>query len=460
MQQPAEIDTADDEPIVDKVAGIDVAKASGMVCTRVPAKTGSRRVTRVWEVASDTAALIELADHLVAKGIERVVLESTSDYWRPFFYVLAGRGLSVWLVNAAQVKNVPGRPKTDKLDAVWLAKLAEKSMVSPSFVPAEPMRHVRDLARARYDLVGDRTRVKQRIEKLLEDALIKLSVVLSDIHGVTGRAIIEALIAGTRDPIVLAGLAKGRAKSRHAELVKALNGRFTGHHAAMARMLLNQADEITAHIDHVTALLDEAIAVLPAPSPVSQTGGGGGDDKRDDNGDGDSPAPGGPDAVASAVERLSAIPGVKADAARAIIGEIGLDMSVFGDSKRLCAWAKTSPRTVQSGRKHGKAKTGKGNRYLKAALGNAAMAAGKTDTFLGERYRRLIKRMPKPKAKVALERSMLVIIFHLLADPTAEYVDLGSDYYQKRVNKTRRTRQLTHQLETLGYHVTLAAAAA
>ena len=187
MQQPIEIDVDEQEQIVARVAGIDVAKASGMVSSRVPHESiPGRRVTKVWPVSSDTASLLELADHLLYQSIERVVLESTSDYWRPFYYVLAARGLTVWLVNATQAKNVPGRPKTDKIDAVWLARLAEKSMVTPSFVPTEPMRQVRDLARARFDLVTDRTRVKQRVEKLLEDALIKISSVLSDVHGVTG----------------------------------------------------------------------------------------------------------------------------------------------------------------------------------------------------------------------------------------------------------------------------------
>lgn len=443
MQEPVEVDTVEDEQVVAKVAGIDVAKASGMVCTRVPAKTGARRVTEVWQVDSDTGSITELAGRLAALGVERVVLESTSDYWRPFFYILAGRGLAVWLVNATQVKNVPGRPKTDKLDAVWLAKLAEKSMVSPSFVPAEPMRRVRDLARARYDLVGDRTRVKQRLEKLLEDALIKLSVVLTDIHGVTGRAIMEALIAGTRDPVVLAGLARGRARSRHDALVKALTGRFTDHHGRMARMLLDQIDELDVHITRVTGMIDDAIADLEAPAAGSGSG------------DGTSR-----DAVQSAVARLSQIPGAGPETARAIIGEIGTDMTVFGTAKRLCAWAKTSPRTVQSGRTRGRAHAGKGNPYLKAALGQIAAGAARTDTFLGARYRRLIKRMPKPKAKVALERTILVAVFALLADPQSAYRELGADYYQSRINRTRRTRQLVRQLETLGYTVDLATQAA
>ena len=195
-----------------------------------------------------------------------MVLESTSDYWRPFYYLLEAAGLTVWLVNAAQVKNVPGRPKTDKIDAVWLAKLAERSMLSPSLVPAEPMRQVRDLARARLDLVEDRTRVKQRIEKLLEDALIKISSVLTDVLGVSGRAMIEALIAGQRNPKVLAELARGRARTRRAALERALHGRFTDHHARLARLLLGQLDELTARIDEVTGLLDAAIRALPTPT--------------------------------------------------------------------------------------------------------------------------------------------------------------------------------------------------
>jgi transposase len=449
MQQPIEIDVDEQEQVVARVAGIDVAKASGMVCTRVPHDTiTGRRVTKVWQVNSDTGSLLELADHLICQGIERVVIESTSDYWRAFYYILAARGLTVWLVNAAQVKNVPGRPKTDKLDAVWLAKLAEKSMVSPSFVPVEAMRHVRDLARARFDLVEDRTRVKQRVEKLLEDALIKISSVLTDIHGVSGRAMLEALIGGQRNPRVLAELARGRARAKRSDLERALHGRFTEHHARLARMLLDQIDELHTHITQVTALLDQAIAALPdstAPSDTHTTSG--------------TTIDTGPGGVDSAVQRLSQIPGAGPDSVRAVIGEIGLDMSVFGTHQRLCSWAKTSPRTKQSGRKKGKATTGKGNPYLKAALGQMATGAAKTDTFLGARYRRLIKRMPKPKALAAVERSILVIIFHMLADPTVEFADLGADFYTRRIDRDRRTSQLTRQLQALGYTVTLTTAA-
>jgi transposase len=444
MQRPVEVRVDEHEPIVERVAAIDVAKASGMVCLRTPHDTiPARRVTKVWAVEATSAALVELGDHLRCERVTRVVLESTSDYWRPFYYLLEAAGLTVWLVNAAQAKNVPGRPKTDKLDAVWLAKLAERSMVSPSLVPTEPMRQVRDLARARFDLVEDRTRVKQRIEKLLEDALIKISSVLTDVLGMSGRAMIEALIGGQRSPQSLAELAKGRARRNRAALQRALHGRFTDHHARLARLLLGQLDELTARIEEVTGLLDAAIRALPTPTPAAA--------------DSDNPAPAGYD---SAVARLCAGPGGGPDSVRAVLGEIGLDMSVFGTAGRLCSWARVAPRTMQSGRRNGRARTGKGNPYLKSALAQIATGAAKTDTFLGERYRRLIKRMPKAKALVALQRSILVIFFHLLADPTAEFTDLGADFYAKRIDRARRTTHLLRQLHALGYQVQLTDTAA
>ena len=230
--EPVEIEAEEHEQIVERVAAIDVAKASGEVCTRVPhASILGQRVTRVWAVAATTNAIIELAETLARQRVERIVVESTSDYWRPFVYLLEARGLTVWLVNARDVKQVPGRPKTDKRDAVWLAKLNERGMLRPSFVPPVEIRRLRDYTRLRSDLVRERTRHIQRLEKLLEDALIKLSSVATDIMGVSGRAMIEALIAGERDPHVLAGLAKGRLRVKHARLVKALTGRFDDHHA-------------------------------------------------------------------------------------------------------------------------------------------------------------------------------------------------------------------------------------
>src|SRR6476620_7166541 len=211
--EPEEIPDAEHELVIERVAAVDVAKAFGKVCVRVPGKAG-RRVSRMWDVAATTAAVTELAEDLVELGVERVTVESTSDYWRIWYYLLEAAGLEVQLVNARDVKNVPGRAKTDKLDAVWLAKLTEKGMLRPSFVPPTEIRRLRDYTRLRADLTHDRSRQVQRLENLLEDALIKISAVATDIMGVSGRAMIEALIAGQRDPTLLAGLARGRMKTQ------------------------------------------------------------------------------------------------------------------------------------------------------------------------------------------------------------------------------------------------------
>jgi len=261
MGGPEELEVDDAEEVVERVAAIDVAKASGMVCTRVPhPSTPGKRVTKVWNVASVTNAILALADDLAGQGIERVVVESTSDYWRPFVYLLEARGLHVWLVNARDVKQVPGRPKTDKLDAVWLAKLNERSMVRPSFIPPAEIRALRDYTRLRVDLVEERHRHKQRVEKLLEDALIKISGVASDIFGASGRAMLDALIGGERDPETLAELAKGRMRVKHDALVEALTGRFDEHHGELLSMLLDQIDTLDAKIDAITLRVGELLA--------------------------------------------------------------------------------------------------------------------------------------------------------------------------------------------------------
>jgi transposase len=440
--EPVEVEAEEHERIVERVAAIDVAKASGEVCVRVPhASIPGRRVTRVWTVEATTDAIVELADRLAREGIERVVVESTSDYWRPFVYLLEARGLTVWLVNARDVKQVPGRPKTDKQDAIWLAKLNERGMLRPSFVPPVEIRRLRDYTRLRTDLTRDRSRHVQRLEKLLEDALIKLSSVATDIMGVSGRAMIEALIAGERDPQLLAELARGRLRVKRARLVRALTGRFDDHHAELARLLLDQIDTLTANIDQLTLRIEQLIAEIPA-SQTPQTS------DRGQSGDpGHTPL--------SAVARLDEITGIGVRTAQVLIAEIGLDMRQFPTPGHLVSWAKVSPRTIQSGTRTRPGKTGKGNGYLKGALGEAATAAAKTDTFLGERYRRLVKRRGKLKALVAIARSILIIVWHLLADPTARYHDLGADFYAKRIDKNRRRRHLTSQLEALGYRVTL-----
>jgi transposase len=450
VPQGQQVQVDEHEEILARVAAIDVGKASGMVCTRVPhqAKAGVR-VTTVWDVAATTTAIMELADRLVCQGIQRVVVESTSDYWRPFVYLLQAHGLPVWLVNARDVKQVPGRPKTDKLDAVWLCKLNERGMLRPSFIPPEEIRRLRDLTRLRVDLTEERSRHKQRVEKLLEDALIKLGTVATDIFGVSGRAMLEALIAGQRDPKVLAELARGRLRVKRAALVEALTGQFSDHHACLARILLDQIDGLTTQIDQLTTLIDEAVAAIPAaqvpadgPDP-GPTSGAGAPAQR--------PLP--------AMQRLDEVPGIGPKAAQVIIAELGLDMGQFPTPGHLVSWAKIAPQTIQSGAKHRTGPTGKGNPYLRGALGEVAAAAAKTDTFLGERYRRLVRRRGKLKALVAIARSILVIVWHLLADPTARFHDLGADYHTTRIDTGRKTRSLVRQLEALGHTVSLQPAA-
>ena len=441
-----QVEVDEHEQIVERVAAIDVAKASGMVCTRVPhPTTAGKRLTRVWEVAATTNAIIELADQLAGQGIERVVVESTSDYWRGFVYLLEARGLSMWLVNARDVKQVPGRPKTDKLDAVWLAKLNERGMLRPSFIPPAEIRQLRDYTRLRSDLTQERARHVQRLEKLLEDALIKLSTVATDIMGASGRDMVEALIAGQRDPKVLAELARGRMRGKRAALVQALTGRFNDHHAELARMLLDQIDALGVQIDRLTSRIEELIGAIPAAQPPSEKASHTGEDTYQ-------PA-------LPAVSRLDEVPGIGVKAAQVIIAEVGLDIGQFPTAAHLVSWARLSPRTIQSGAKQRTGATGKGNPYLKGVLGEAAAAAAKTNTFLGERYRRLVKRRGKLKALVAVARSILVIVWHLLADPTARFHDLGADFYTNRTDTDRKTRNHIRQLQALGFTVTLTPAA-
>ena len=406
MMEPQEIEDEEHEQILERVAAVDVAKASGMVCTRVPHQAGAgKRRTRVWPVDATTNAILELGGHLAAEGIEKVTLESTSDYWRIWFYLLEAAGLDVQLVRARDVKQAPGRPKTDKLDAVWLAKLTERGMLRPSFVPPAEIRQLRDYTRLRTDLTRERTRHYSRLEKLLEDALIKVSAVASKLNAKSVRDMLEALIAGERNPEVLASLARGRMRSKHDRLVQALTGKFDDHHAELARMLLDQIDALSGQIGRLTTRIEELIAAIPAAQGIDADGSTGPDAGLR------------PDApVLPAVNRLDEVTGIGRETAQAIIAEIGLHMTVFPTPGHLVSWAKISPQTIQSGATNRAGKTGKGNPYLKGVLGEAAAAAGKTDTFLGERYRRLARRRGKLKALVAIARSILVIVWHLLAD--------------------------------------------
>ena len=442
IPKPQEIPDAEYELVIERVCAIDVAKAFGKVCVRTPRE--HRRISKVWDVEATTGAVTELAAQLVELGIEKVTIESTSDYWRIWYYLLESAGLKVDLVNARDVKNVPGRPKTDKLDAVWLAKLTEKGLLRPSFVPPTPIRQLRDYTRLRVDLTRERTRYWQRLEKLLEDALIKLSSVASSLGTLSARDMVEALIAGERDPRRLADLARARMKTKRPALIKALDGRFDDHHAELVRLLLDQIDTLTAQIGTLTTRIDD---LLVAAEPGEDDGGA--------NPTGDAAAHSG----LSTVERLAEIPGIGSTGAQLILAEIGLDMTQFPTAAHLVSWAKLCPRTVQSGPVTRGGKTGKGNPYLKGALGEAAATAARTDTFLGERYRRIVKRRGKLKALVAVARSILVIVWELLSDPSARFHDLGSDYHTSRINIERRMRNHIAQLTALGYRVTVEPAA-
>ncbi len=341
------------------------------------------------------------------------------------FYLLEAHGFQTWLAGARDVKHLPGRPKTDTLDAVWLCKVAERQMLRPSFVPPPAIRQLRDVARYRIDLVAARTAEKQRVETLLEDAQIKLSVVASDIFGVSGRAMLAALIAGERDPKRLAQLARARMRTKLASLEEAFTGFFTDHHAFLLARMLARVDALSDDI----AALDAKIAELIDP-------------------------------FTQAVDRLDEIPGVGRTAAQVILAEVGPDMTRFPTAAHLVSWAKLAPAVKESaGKRKGRGATGRGNRYLARVLGEAAVAAGRTDTFLGERYRRIARRRGAKKAVVAVGRSILVIVWHLLADPDARFNELGTGFYDTRVNAERAKRNHVRQLEALGYTVTLQPAA-
>jgi transposase len=352
-------------------------------------------------------------------------MEATSDYWKPVFYLLEAHGLQPWPVNARDVRHLPGRPKTDVLDSVWLCKVAERQMLRPSFVPPVPIRQLRDLTRYRVDLIGTRTAEKNRVEKLLEDACIKLSVVASDIFGVSGREMMAALVAGERDPKALAQRARSSMRAKITELEEAFTGHFDDHHRFLLARMLARIDGIDADI----AAVEDQIEAQLAP-------------------------------FATAAERLDEIPGIGPTAAAIILAETGVDMSRFPTSGHLCSWAKFSPGINSSaGKTKGNGSTGHGNHYLARVLGECAVIAGRTDTFLGERYRRIARRRGKQRAIVAVGRSILVIIWHLLQDPQTRFHDLGTDYFSQRINPDTRKHNHIRQLEALGYTVTLTPAA-
>jgi len=408
---------------VERVAAIDVGKNELKVCVRLPGGRSGRRRQEVRTYSSRTRSILDLSDWLRCEQVELVVMEATGEYWKPPFYLLED-SVECWLLDARQVKHLPGRPKTDREDAIWLARVAERGMARPSFVPPKPIRQLRDLTRYRRALTQDRTRNKQRLEKTLEDAQIKLSSAISDIYGVSGRAMIEALISGQRDPKVLAQLARGSMRGKITVLEEALTGHFSDHHALICVMMLSTIDALSIQIKQLTTRIAELIG------PFQRR-----------------------------VEQLDEITGIGRICAQDIIAEIGVDMSVFATAAHLVSWAKFCPQVQQSGGKAPRnGATGHGDPWLASALGEAAAGAARTRSFLGERSRRIARRRGKKKALVAVGNSMLTIIWNLLSDPEAHYRDLGPDFYETHVNQRRRERTLINQLEQItGKQVTLQA---
>jgi transposase len=449
VSRPQVIDDQDHERVHDRVAAVDVAKDSGMVCTRTPhpSRPGARRAT-VWTVQARMGAVRQLGRQLKRDGIEIVTLESTSDYWRIWFFVLEACGLAVQLVHAAQAKNLPGRPKTDKLDAMWLARLTELGLLRASFVPPKAIRDLRDYTRARTRLVQERTRCWQRLEKLLEAALVKVSSVASKLTTVSAQDMIKAMIAGQRDPQVLAALARTRMKAKHDDLVQALDGMFDDHHGELAGLLLDQIAFLSARIAQLSARAAELTAAMPAAWGINADG---------STGPGAGTAPDA--AVLPAVARLAEIPGLSENLARAIIAETGLDMTRFPTAAHLVSWAGLCPSARQSGPRSRPGKKGHGDTWLRGSLGQAATGAARTPTFPGERYSRIVRRRGKAKAQVAVARSILVIIWHLLKNPQARYTDLGPGYYQSRTDTDRKLRNHIRQIQALGFDVTITKAA-
>ncbi|MFE4395977.1 MULTISPECIES: IS110 family transposase [Streptomycetaceae] len=403
--------------IHERCAGIDVSKTDVKVCLWLPT-TGKRRRSEVRVFSTMTRDLLAMKDWLLAEGVTLVGMEAAGVYWKPVFYVLEHE-VECWLLNARHMKGVPGR-KTDVADSEWIAKLLEHGLVRPSFVPPQPIRELRDTTRYRTEVVRERTREIQRLEKPLEDSGIKLSSVVSDIVGKSGRAMLEALIAGERDPLVLAEMAMGSMRGKREILAEALRGRFTDHHAFMVRAMLDRIDGCI----EVEARLSERVDAQVRP-------------------------------FRRRIELLITIPGMSTRAAEVVLAEIGADIARFPSAADLASWAGVCPGNHESAGRSSSGKTRHGDPWLKGVLGQVASAASRSkDTYLAARFKRIASRRGKKRALVALEHSVLVAVWHMFTSD-AEYHDPGGDYFLERTGKTRQTRRLVSQLNQLGYQVTL-----
>lgn len=408
------------EQLIERCAGLDVHKKTVAVCVRVPGPARDR-VQHVRTFGTMTADLLALRDWLTAHQVTHVAMESTGVYWKPVYYVLE-EAFTCLLVNAAHMHNVPGR-KTDVQDCIWIAQLLEHGLLRGSFVPPAPIRELRDLTRYRKVLIQERTRDAQRVHKVLEDAGIKLAAVATDILGVSGRAMLDALVQGTTDPEVLAELAKGRLRAKLPALQQALTGRFRRHHAFLV-------SELLAHLDY----LEEAIARLSERIEEQLR------------------------PFAEDLKRLDATPGVNQRVIEGVVAEIGLDMTRFPSDRHLTSWSGICPGQHDSAGKHTSGKTRKGNRWLRTTLTEAALAAIRVqDSWLAARYRRIMRHRGHKKAVVAVARTILVIIYHLLKDHVP-YQEFGATYLDQR-DREHATRRYVKQLERLGHRGILEPAA-
>jgi transposase len=411
-----------------RCAGIDIGKKNAKVCLRVPGPNpaGRRKADRVSEKVttwgSMTNQILALREHLVEHRVTCVVMEATSDYWKPYYYLLEDLpGCEVMLVNARHVKNLPGR-KSDVNDATWLAQLGAHGLVRASFVPPVPIRELRDLTRTRTAVTRERAREVLRLEKLLEGAGIKLSAVASDLTGVSCRAMLMALAQGERDPRTLADLAHWSMRGKTGDLIEALTGRFTDHHGFLVR---THFDLIDKH-DQVIADLTARIEVMVEPFRGFR-------------------------------DLICTIPGIGPLVADVIIAETGADMTRFPTAAHLASWAGVCPGNNESAGVIKSTKTRHGNSYLKGSLGIAAMAAARSnDTYLAAKYRRIAARRGAKKAIVAIEHDMLTAIWHM-AQTGELYRDPGSDFFT-RLRPQRAKNRAIRELEALGYNVSLAKA--
>lgn len=399
------------ERIVLRAAGLDVHKDVVVAEAHLPGG-----VVEQGQFTTTTPGLLVLRDWLVALGVTRVGMESTGVYWKPPYYMLED-AMEVWLLNARHMRNIPGR-KTDVADASWICQLIEFGLVRPSFVPPAPIRELRNLTRYRKAQIEERTRETQRLDKILQDAGVKLSSVASDILGKSGRDMLAALVAGTTDTEVLADLARGRMRAKIPALREALTSRFSGHHAVIVSSVLAKLDFLDELIAGLTAEIELVVA------PFSRQ-----------------------------VELLDTVPGIDLRTAQGLLAEIGVDMDVFGTASRLSSWAAVCPGNHESAGRSKSGKTRKGPKWLGIYLHDAAMSAIRTkNSYLAAQYARLRPRLGHSKALVAVEHSILVAIFYMF-DRDQPYHDLGVDYFIRREDPQRRARKLIRQLEAIGYTV-------